>query len=97
MSSEVIKSLGYAAKDTEENIHEVTTLVQFARKRNCRGEKNAEVDAWLASIEGSEEIATEHAGYIIKVIKCQFISHHLNGATPGTGPAKVSCLCLKNL
>lgn len=87
MSSEVIKSLGNAAKDTEENIHEVTT----------RGEKNAEVDAWLASFEGSEEIATEHAGYIIKVIKCQFISHHLNGAPPGTGPAKVSCLCLKNL
>lgn len=96
MSSEVIKSLGNAAKDRGkytpgDNIGPV------CKETKLRGEKNAEVDAWLASFEGSEEIATEHAGYIIKVIKCQFISHHLNGAPPGTGPAKVSCLCLKNL
>lgn len=90
MSSEIIKGVGSTAIDTQTNTHEVTASVRFVRKQGRRDEEKVEVEAWLASFEGPEEIATEHAGYIIKLTKCQLIRRHLNGALPGMGPAKKS-------
>lgn len=85
-----------AARGRSTNTCELTVCAWLVMKQGFRGEGKEQGGAY-GSFKSSELIATEHAGYIIKHIKCQFVRHRLNAALPGAGPAKFSCPHLKNL